>query len=519
MQSRFSFNLILTIFFCSIWQNTFAQSKKIEVKNANTLEADNRVPGAQRLIGSVIFEHEGTLLYCDSAYLFDATNKMQAFSNVRIVGDSTIITGNTANYDGSTRIADIIGNVKMVDPSTILTSSALTYDLTNKIASYITTGKIIGRKNKNELTSTTGQYHSNSKTLFFRRNVVLKNPEYTMNSDTLQYNTLNETAYFFGPTHIVSKENTIYCQKGFYNTKTDISQFEKNAQIDSKKQSIKAEQIYYDRKLGIGKARVNVVISDTAEKLVLTGNKADYYEKQDRIILTDSASMQKEMSGDTLFLHGDTLRSFIDTVVNKRTLFAYYKVKFFKKDFQGIADSLIYSEIDSTIRLYGKPILWNQENQLTADTVYLQMANNQIEKLFLKKSAFIVSQEDTFHFNQLKGKNITGYFQKSELKKIDIRGNGESIYYAADDDSAYIGVNKAVCTDMLIHLDSSKVQQITFITQPVAELLPVNEIPWQELQLKGFKWLSDKRPKRKEDIFLWKTDLLKLDKTKKREKL
>ena len=514
MQSRCSLNLFLSICFCIIWQNIFAQSKKIEVKNANTLEADNRVPGAQRLIGNVIFEHEGTLLYCDSAYLFDATNKMQAFSNVKIIGDSTTITGNTANYDGTTKIADIIGNVKMVDPSTILTTNALTYDLNNKIASYTTGGKIIGRKNKNELTSIIGQYKSTLKTLFFRRDVVLKNPDYTMKSDTLQYNTANETAYFFGPTTILSKENTIFCKLGYYNTKTDISQFEKNARIVSKNQSIEANQIYYDRNAGIGKARKNVLISDTTEKLILIGNKADYFEKEDKIILTDSAAMQKEMNGDTLFLHGDTLRSYIDTVIKKRILYAYYKVKFFKKDFQGAADSLIYSEIDSTIRLFGKPILWNEVNQLTADTVYIQMANNEIEKLFLNKAAFIFSQEDSLHFNQLKGKKITGYFYKSELKKIDIRGNGESIYFAADNDSSFIGVNKAVCTDMLIYLDSNKVQSITFIAQPVATLYPVNEIPWQELQLKGFKWFGEKRPKRKEDIFYWKEEPIKPIKSK-----
>lgn len=514
MHFRFSSNLILSFICCFIWQAAFAQFKKIEVKNADVLEADNRVPGAQRLIGNVLFEHEGTLLYCDSAYLFDATNKMQAFSNVKIIGDSTTITGNLANYDGTTKLADIMGNVKMVDPSTILTTNALTYDLNNKVASYFTGGKIIGRKNKNELTSLVGQYKSTLKTLFFRKDVVLINPDYTMKSDTLQYNTANETAYFFGPTTIVSKENTIFCQGGYYNTKTDISQFEKNARIDSKSQRIEAAQIFYDRKAGLGKARKNVIISDTTEKLILTGNKADYFEKEDKIILTDSAAMQKEMNGDTLFLHGDTLRSFVDTVLKKRILYAYYKVKFYKKDFQGASDSLIYSEIDSTIRLFGRPILWNEINQLTADTVYIQLANNEIEKLFLNKAAFIISEEDSLHFNQLKGKKITGYFYKSELKKIDIRGNGESIYFAADDDSAYIGVNKAVCSDMLIYLDSNKVQSITFIAQPVATLYPVNEIPWQELQLKGFKWLGEKRPKRKEDIFNWKEEPVKSTKNK-----
>ena len=507
--SRWHFYFFLIIFL--VWScPAFSQSaikaerKKINVRNADELKFDSSVPDAQRLIGNVEFEHEGTLMFCDSAYFYDVGNRMEAFSNIRIIGDSVTVTGNRLNYDGATRLADIIGNVKMVDPSTILTTDRLQYDLATKLACYSTGGKIVSSENKNELTSIFGQYNSKTKLFYFRKNVKLVNPDYIMICDTLQYNTVSETAFFFGPTTITSKENIIYCENGYYNTETDISQFEKNAKITSKGQDITANQIWYDRKKGLGKARKKVAIRDSAEKIILRGNYADYFEKTDRILITDSALMEKEFGKDTLFIHGDTLSSVTDTSIDKRTLYAFHHVKFFKNDFQGKCDSLVYTEPDSMMRLFGKPVLWNRENQLTGDTVYLQLANNEIETLFLKKSAFIVSEEDTLRFNQIKGVNITGHFTESELRKIDVKGNGQSIYYAKDESNRYIGVNKADCTDMIIYIDSSEVKKITFITKPIATLYPVNELPKEELKLRGFTWFEELRPLNKYDLFRWK---------------
>ena len=494
---------------------TAQTGRKISIKSANSLEFDDRV-AAQRLVGNVIFEHEGTLLYCDSAYLYDAENRLEAYSNVRIVGDSVTVTGQNLTYDGKTKLADIVGNVRMTDPSSVLTTSQLQFDNTTKQARYTTGGKIISEKN--ELLSQYGMYNSKNRTFYFRKNVKLTNKEYVMNCDTLQYSTISKTAFFFGPTTITSKENLIYCENGYYNTKTDISEFGKNARIDSKKQQIRGEKLFYNRKTGEGRAWQDVRISDTAQALVLTGNFADYNEFSGKILMTDSAVMEKAFGKDTLFLHGDTLRSVLDTLTDKRTLFAYAKVKFFKQDFQGKCDSLVYSESDSLMRLFKDPVIWNEENQLTADTVRIQLANNALETLYMRVNGFIGSQEDTAHFNQIKGKNITGYFVQNELNKVKVEGNGESVYYAKGNDERYIGVNKAICKDMMIFIDSNKVQSITFIDDPSATLFPVNEPSKEEIQLRGFRWLAHHRPTKKSDIFLWKNEPAPAKPTRRRQK-
>lgn len=476
--------------------------RKIRIVNANALEFNERIPDARRLIGDVVFEHDGTYLYCDSAYFYEGSNRMEAFSNVRIVGDSVTVTANNLKYNGAERIADLLGNVQLTDPGSKLTTNALKYDLKNKIATYTTGGKIISNRENNELTSVFGQYRSASRMFYFRNKVILKNPDYVMTGDTLNYQTNTDIAYFIGPTTIKSEENTIYCENGFYNTRTDYSEFGRNAFIASKGRTIRGENLQYDRKSGKGIARKNVIITDSANSVILKGNLADYLEPQETMVITEKASMEKTFGKDTLFLAADTLKSITDTVNKVRTLFAYKKAKFFKSDFQGKCDSLVYSEKDSTMRLYGFPVLWNEENQLTGDTVRIQLANEELKTLFLNQSAFIISEEDSLNYNQIKGRNIVGHFVNSSLKKVDVFGNGQSFYYARDEKGKYIGINKAECSDMIIYIDSNEVRTISFLKKPDATLYPVDKLKGKELRLKGFSWFGTLRPKRKEDIFL-----------------
>lgn len=496
----YSIPILVFLFACSA--KSFGQkSRKINVKSANTLEYDSRID-AQRLVGDVLFEHEGTLLYCDSAYLYP-DNKMDAYSNVRIVSDSVIATGNELNYDGNTRIGILKGDVVLTDPNSTLKTDFLNYNMEIKSAFY-TTGGIITSKS-NELTSTYGQYNSPERMFYFRKNVVLVNPDYTINSDTLHYSTLSETAFFLGPTTIDSKTNAIYCENGYYNTQTDYSEFGKNARFVSRGQVIEADTLKYDRKTGLGKARKNVVITDSSEHVILRGMLADYYEKSGAMLITGKAEMEKEFGKDTLYLHADTLTSLLDTTVDKRTLYAYYHAQFYKSDFQGRCDSLTYSESDSLMRLFRNPVIWNEENQLTADSITIQLANNELETMYLIKSGFIVSQVDSINFDQIKGKNITGYFFDNELKKVFVEGNGETIYFAEDDANEYIGINKAICSKMMIYLDSSTIRDISFYTKPEAVLHTVEELSTEEKKLRGLQWLGEIRPLTRDDIFEWKS--------------
>jgi lipopolysaccharide export system protein LptA len=496
--------LVILSLFCG--QQTSAQEKKrkIELRNADVLEYDEGLGHkARRLLGNVIFEHQGALMYCDSAYLYE-DNSLDAYSNVRITkGDSIRMWCRTLNYNGNTELAKARRDVKLEDRKMTVTSQALDYDMAKDQAWYLDHGTIVDAENT--LTSRIGYYFSKIEEVFFKDSVKLVNSRYTLWSDTLRYNSKTEVAFFVGPTRIVSDDNTVLCTRGWYDTELDISQFSHRPTMLSKDQSIIGDSIYFNKNYNYGKALGNVVVNDTVEDITLTGGHAKYFGQGELVLMTDSALMMQDMDGDTLFLHGDTLLSIVDTLIDRRILFAHHRVKFFKSDMQGKCDSLVYSYVDSTIRLYDDPLIWSDENQLTADSTYIQMRNQKVDQLFMKRNAMIISEEDSAlqYFNQIKGREMIGYFNNSKLYRVFVDGDGQTVYYGSEEGTSPESVNVAKSSQLVIIIESNKVKQITFLSAPDATLYPIKDMKKEDVTLEGFRWREVERPMSVPDIFIW----------------
>jgi lipopolysaccharide export system protein LptA len=481
--------------------------KKIDLIKAESMSYDkSRGTNVNRVMGDVIFQHEGTLLYCDSAYMYTDDNSVDAMGLVHIkVNDSTNIYGDSLRYDGNHRIAEMHKNVRMIDNKITLTTNHLNYNLLKKIGTYYDGGKIVDLENT--LTSKKGTYYSENKDFFFKDSVVLVNPDYIVRCDTLLYNTGSEISYFLGPTTITSKDNFIYCERGWYNTKNDKSEFRKNAFMKNASHTLAGDSINFDQKTGRGLAYKNVTITDSVEHIILNGEFGRYEQKSQFSVVTDHAQMIQIDGADSLFLHADTLKAIFDTTEQKpKIMFAYNKAKFFRGTLQGMCDSLVYRFSDSTIRMYRDPILWSEEKQLTADTIVIQTANRAIKTLSLYTNSFVIAVDDSTEkrYNQVKGVNLTGYFEENELRTIYVYEKAETIYFMREDDVARIGTNKATGRNMIIHLKDNKISSITFLEKPAGTLFPDKELGEKELFLKNFNWLVSLRPKTKADIFFWK---------------
>jgi len=537
---------------------------RIELVNALTMEFDKRIGAdARRVIGAVTFKHDDAYMHCDSAYLYSEDNSVEAFSNIHIeVGDTINIYGNKLYYDGNTSIAELHGDVKMQDKQMTLTTEQLTYNINENTAKYYDSGKIVDEENV--LTSKLGVYYADRKHFFFKENVELVNPDYTMDSDTLKYNTHNEVAHFFGPTSIISDENEIFCRNGWYDTKNDIAQFSHDAYLHNEEQSITGDSLFYDRNKGYGKAIKNVKITDTVQNAIISGHFGEHFENEGLSIVTEEAMLTITSDTDSLFMHADTLKyvfkdkpekeevekpltASIDNndslenqtireitgeieestdstnnatnedlndinEINKeekgeqeeiRKLLAYNHGKFYRTDLQGISDSIVYNFKDSIIHMYHEPILWSEEHQLTADKIEVETWDNNVKQVNMNDAAFIVSKEDTDNFNQIKGRRIVGHFNNNQLYKMDVFGNGETIYYVRDEDEELVGVNKSISSNMTIFVEGNQVNEIIFREDPEADLYPPEDIPEEERLLRNFEWLIDIRPKSKKDIFVW----------------
>ena len=455
-----------------------------------------------RLLGNVSLRHNEINMNCDSAYFFTGYNQIKAYSRIYMEqGDTLHLRGDSLFYDGSLEEASVDGNVELIDKETHLYTNSVKYDVSRKIARYNEGGRIIN--GKNTLTSIIGIYYVTENLFHFKDSVKIVNPDYVMTADTMDYNTKTETAFFTGPSELEGDSLYLYCEKGWYDTKNDISRIWENAVIDNRQQVIEGDSLYYDGKQGYGQSFRNTIITDTTNNIVLKGNYAWYYKNPERFLVTDKAQFIQVSDKDSLHLHADTINAITvsdSSLKTYRLMRAYHGCKIFSKDLQAKCDSLSYSYRDSVIRFYTSPVIWSDENQLTSDSIALFTKNRQADRMELYNSAFVVSQVDETRFNQIKGRSLTGYFKDNQLYKINIEGNGETIYYLLDGDEV-VGVNQAKCARIEIFVKDGKITEINEYQNPEGVIDPPSSVNPETLRLEGFNWLDAMRPKKVSDIF------------------
>lgn len=490
------------------WAQTQDSSAAKKIRIVQALKGYyDKAQAKNRLIGEVIFEHEGALMYCDSAWLYSGENRLEAFENVYLnQGDTLELWGDYLEYSGESRQALVRGKeVKLRDPEMTLRTDRLRLDRNNDIAYYNSGGEIINEDNR--LTSRQGAYHSRTKFFYFKDSVVLVNPEYTMYSDTLDYQSESHIAYFRGPSRIVNDSNSsIYCENGRYNTTTNIAQFARNAKLYDGHQYLSGDSLYYEKERDYGEAYCFVVLHDTLENYLIQGDYGEYHGAADSAFVTEEpwyTLVDEEQ--DSLYLRGDTIFSAQrqDSLgQDYRLIRSFSGVRFWRRDLQGRADSMSYSSADSIMRLFHDPVLWDDSTQVTGDTIYLQIRAGQPDTLLVFKNAFMLSLVDSSgRYNQVSGKLMIGKFGRKQLRKLYVNGNGQTRYYPREDDGSYIGLNASVCSNIMIHFDQGQVSRISFLKKPEGTLFPMDKIPADKLYLEGFKPRFDERPTGLSDLF------------------
>ncbi len=494
-------------------QQSFAQgsSRKVKLIHTDELRYDKAMIDAQRLLGNVHLELDGTSFFCDSAYLF-ANDDFDAFSKIRILEASgSTVNSDFLHFDKAQNTAVLNGNVVLRDRDMTLTCNNLIYLVKEEVARYVTGGKIVSSANKNTLTSRNGTYNGKTEVFNFKRDVVLKNPSYTVRTDTMQYRSASEVTTFLGPTKIDGDSVSIYCENGFYDSRKDESRFGKNAWVRDRTSILKGDSLYYNGKKGFGEVFRNVQIRDTTQTFEIWGDYGKHLESNELSFVTGHAMLLEVMEGDTLFMHADTLKSLPDTL-GAQTVYAYHGVRIFKSDLQGLCDSVVYLQSDSLLWMYRGPIIWSGQNQVTGDTLKLALSNQALNKAWVMSNAFIVSDaeaNDTIQgpeilFNQIKGKSATASFVNSELESVWVDGNGELVYYPTDDKKGKpqpMGTNQGECSSILIRFTEGELSTLRMEGQPKSEFKSNRFAGDEPLLLRDFKWLRDQRPRSRYDIF------------------
>lgn len=473
---------------------------KVYLIHSNTLSFDKAVkPDAQILNGDVCFRHDSSYMYCDSAYFFEQTNSLEAFSNVRMEqGDTLFVYGDYLFYDGNTQVAYLRENVRMENGQVTLFTDSLNYERIPNIGYYFEGGLIVD--SLNQLSSFYGQYSPETKLAVFNDSVQVENPDFTLYSDTLHYDTESKVATILGPSVIVSDSGTIHTSRGWYDTVNNTSLLLDQSQVESGEKILIGDSIFYNRDTGMGEVYGNMSLIDTAQHVTLQGEYGYYNEQTRYAFATDSARFLEYSQGDTLFLHADTLQMVtVDSVY--REIKAYYGVRFYRIDMQGVCDSMQFNTRDSVLYMYTEPVLWNEQYQLYGDTIAIYMNDSTIEYAHVIQFAFAAQHVDSSYYNQLKGNDLKAYFEGQAVHQIDVAGNAESIFYPLEKDGAKVGMNETKSGFLTIWVKDNKLDKLKIWPSPVGSMTPIPDLKPDQKMLKDFYWFDYLRPKNRDDIY------------------
>ena len=498
------------------------QRNKVFLEHADILEANSQNFEFQILRYNVVFRRGNMYLYCDSAHFYDKTNSIDAFGNVRMErGNNMTGYANNLHYDGITEMLNLMENVVIEKDGRVLSSDYIDYDVKANTGRYSNGGNLKDTDGK-DLSSVLGTYDFNTDRAYFTENVVLVNnkDKYVMNTERLNYDTRTKVATILEETVIVSDSNKIYTNNGIYNTATERATLYNRSKLVAKDgKTLTGDTLYYDRKKSEGNARGDIIVTDPKHDLILDGDYGYHNEVTHVSYATKRARAREFSKNDTLYFHGDTLKTYVyfngnDSV---RVLMATNGVRFYRKDVQGLCGYLTFANNDSILNLYNHPVVWSGNRQIFSENeinVHLKDSTS-IDWATIPNHGLLVEHLGEVYYNQLSGKSIKAYFEKVDtiengkhrkgvdLRHVDVAGNVRTVFFPMEEDSTY---NKCVRTESgYLALDlkaKQEVEKIKLWPEVTGTVIPLFTIKKSQLYLeKEFKWFDDLRPKNPDDIF------------------
>lgn len=520
--------------------------KKIKHLHSEILRVmPDKFEGNPFAYGNVIFEHDGTKLYSDSAVFYQNENFFRAWSRVRVVNDTVSMVSDSLEYDGNTsiakafdnvhmkdskselfadyveynRVTDIAvasGNVVLVDPSQRIETPHMVYNRKTGIAR-TDAGAIIRGEDGTVTHTQVLVYNANTKEINFNQNVTIETPDYRINSDKMIMNQTTDITDFIGRTTITDRKNprnyiSMPQGGGTFNKRTGEAFLNKRSTVYREGKELWGNEMYFNDKTGFGWAKGDVLINDPEESRFIKGEYGEAHRDLDSAFVTINAYGVKAFAEDSLYFHADTImvvrRHDADST---RLVKAFFNARYFKSNAQGKSDSISFNETKGIMKFFRDPIMWSGEQQITGDTIY---AYNNPEKQIMDSvmvfnNAFAIAKSDSLtekDFNQVKGKFMTGFFLDNKLNLVEVHENAQSVTYVDDEDEETmekerIGINLSDCGIIEAQINGNDVEVLSCRIQASSKLYPESKLPETSRYLKNFNWRGDEKMNRWQDIF------------------
>jgi lipopolysaccharide export system protein LptA len=454
---------------------------------------------------------EGSLIESDSTTLiskqgtYNANTNMAHFSDsVRITNPNYKLTADSLAFNTQTEMAYFIGPTKVYNEEKMVYCEDGFYDSKKNYAELYKNARFENREDgKLEIAKGDTIIYDGAEDIYYLiGNAYFQNEDQEVFADTILMDGKTEQYTFRGNPKFKSRDTTsnqsIIAKNSDYDAINKTMIFRGDVRVAQDNQIITTDSLDYNTETKSGIAKGNVVWQDTSANLKITCGQAFYNDSTKYLLAHLNPILTTLIDNDTMWLRADTLISLPDSVdTEQRHLYAFHHVKTFKSNLQSLCDSLYYDAIDSTFYFYQDPILWVDGTQFTADTIHVEMRASKLYQVRLFEKSLIVNTNEGTFFNQIKGKDAIIQFKNGEVKTMDVKENGETVYYAVDGEGAYMLVNDIDCSSMVLFFAEKQIRRIRYEGKPKAVVYPMHQVNHNSLYLTGFKWLDSLQIKTK----------------------
>lgn len=498
--------------------------------------------------------HNNTALMKGSVDIIDGSNTLQTeqltynvktkigkyYNGGNLQSDETTVSSNEGTYNGYTKQAWFKDDVIITNPKYTIESTELTYNTVSKVVKFLGESTIIGENST--VHTTAGVYDSKNETANFTKRTTVENEDQIITGNTLSYNDKTGYGKASGDVIVIDVKNDSKMTSKFaeYNKITGYGKSTGNVVIEQEggKSVLTANEAVYNKKSGYAKATGRVVFIDTAEKSKLISGQVEYNENSKFMLATLNPKLITLADNDSTFMRADTMMSvrlrdekdmkritqetgdkknkvkfstynllYADSTYKSenneepKLIVANRNVKIFSDSMQAVCDSLSYSQLDSSFKLFRSPVMWSKSQQSSADTIFIHTINNKLSEVNMRSNSFLIS-ETGFKpmYDQVSGILIDAYFIANEIDKVVVNQNAESLYYAKDDSGGYIGLNKAESAMMNVYFVNKELDHIVMLEDPKGTFFPIDKLTESDKFLSAFKLFTERKPKSKEEI-------------------
>ena len=472
--------------------------------------------------GGSMVDNEGTILESRRGYYYSKEKLFSFYEHVEMGTDTVRIKADSLYYHSDINLAEFWGNVQGWHTDGFLTAEEGTYDRENEIFNFIRNVYI--QTDEQEVWADDVTYDRNKNTARLLKNIQIKDTtqQAIILGDRLDYR--KEPAWAEVSENPVFAAYEIDKETGSRDTlfvRADTLRFfsAKYGTIDSLELSrALVRQEIPDWGKTSGKTATADTLAELSKDSLSIAPVTDYLSVPDSLTLarrerlenylkdtrkasdslyrTDSVLVTDYLNSvDSLFLAGTTqLNDSLFVNTEARFLYAYKNVRAFRQDMQAICDSMVYNSIDSMLRQYGRPVLWNEENQIVADSIQFRFSRDSLYRVDFLSGSFLISQEDSLFFHQIKGDEMTAHIKNNDVHRFDVLGNVKALFYIPED-SIITSLNLKEASEMNVLLKNRRAERITYKKSIKSDMIPLFDLKKDQERLSDFNWRSTDRPR------------------------